>query len=371
MAAASDSSTAPHSSTNVRHAPRWRVRARGEEIRGFILSNVGEHSKDIAALTAARFDISRQAVNKHLKKLVSELVLTPSGKTRERTYLLAPLASWEKAYPLNGLEEHLVWSDDVALVLGKLPENVKEIWQYCFTEMLNNAIDHSGGTLANVKITKTATTTELIITDNGVGVFRKIQGALGLPDERYSVLELAKGKFTTDPQRHSGQGVFFVSRSMDTFGLMSGKVYFGHNFGKQEDWILETAGATGTTVLMNINNHSSRTLQAIFDEYSSGDNYGFTKTVVPVNLAQYGEDKLISRSQAKRVLARVDQFKTVIFDFSKVDTIGQAFADEIFRVFAKSHQDMEILAIHANPAVQQMINGAIANWTSDSSEVQG
>jgi hypothetical protein len=52
-------------------------------------------------------------------------------------------------------------------------------------------------------------------------------------------------------------------------------------------------------------------------------------------------DPLISRSQAKRVLARVELFRTVLFDFSRVSSIGQAFADEMFRVFAHTHPGIE------------------------------
>lgn len=77
-----------------------------------------------------------------------------------------------------------------------------------------------------------------------------------------------------------------------------------------------------------------------------------------VKLAQYGNDQLISRSQAKRLLARVELFKIVIFDFSGVDFIGQAFADEIFRVFAIQHPEVELTAVHANNKVKQMIERA-------------
>jgi hypothetical protein len=106
---------------------------------------------------------------------------------------------------------------------------------------------------------------------------------------------------------------------------------------------------------MKLNNHTSRTLKKVFDQFTSDDEFGFTKTVVPVRLAQYGDDKLISRSQAKRLLARVDRFKTVIFDFTEVESIGQAFADEVFRVFASRHPEVELVAIKANSAVKRMI----------------
>ena len=45
----------------------------------------------------------------------------------------------------------------------------------------------------------------------------------------------------------------------------------------------------------------------------------------------------------------------VIFDFQEVDTIGQAFADEIFRVFANQHPEIELTTVHANSEVKQMI----------------
>ena len=199
--------------------------------------------------------------------------------------------------------------------------------------------------------------------DDGVGIFRKIQNAMGLADERHAVLELAKGKFTTDPKGHTGQGIFFTSRLLDSFDILSRGVYFTHTFGHEEDWILEhPTEPGGTTVFMKLNNHSARTDKQIYDQYSTGDDYGFTKTVVPVRLAQYGDDKLVSRSQARRLLARIDRFKLVIFDFEGVESIGQAFADEIFRVFARDHPGIEIVPVKASSQVQHMINAAITHW---------
>jgi len=240
-----------------------------------------------------------------------------------------------------------------------MPQNVLDIWHYGFTEIFNNALDHSVGTLIGVDFQKTAATTQIAVHDNGVGIFKKIQTALGLIDERHAVLELAKGKFTTDPARHTGEGIFFASRMFDDFGILSGGIYFSHKFGEREDWILEDDKFTsGTNVWMKLNNHTARTTKKIFDKFSSGEDYGFTKTVVPVRLAQYGDDNLVSRSQAKRLLARVERFETVILDFRGVDAIGQAFADEIFRVFANQHQKVTLLALNTNSAVKRMISRA-------------
>ncbi|MEL6333584.1 MAG: STAS-like domain-containing protein, partial [Cyanobacteria bacterium J06626_26] len=83
-----------------------------------------------------------------------------------------------------------------------------------------------------------------------------------------------------------------------------------------------------------------------------------TKTVVPVRLTQYGDEKLVSRSQAKRLLARVTKFKVVVLDFNEVETIGQAFADEVFRVFKRQHPEVDIVSINESKHVSQMIKRA-------------
>lgn len=343
------------------------VRARGEDVRRFILEKVGQHPTDISRTAAVHFGITRQAVNKHLQRLVAEHAIEESGNTRSRVYKLATLVEWRQAYQVApGLAEDLVWRDDIAKVLGEMPDNVLGIWQYGFTEMFNNAIDHSAGTQIHVHVKKNAVQTEVSVSDNGVGIFKKIQRELNLMDERHAILELTKGKLTTDPSKHSGEGIFFSSRVFDDFNILSGGVYFRHKFGDHSDWILERENfKSGTTVWMELNNHTARTLKKIFDSYSTDDNYGFTKTVVPVDLARYGNENLISRSQAKRLLARVELFKTVILDFAGVPIIGQAFADEIFRVFPARHPEIELVPIHASSAVKRMMARAQSGSAKD------
>jgi hypothetical protein len=105
-------------------------------------------------------------------------------------------------------------------------------------------------------------------------------------------------------------------------------------------------------------------MKSVFDSFSSDEDYGFTKTVVPVRLVQYGDEKLISRSQAKRLLARIDRFKAVIFDFDGIESVGQAFADEVFRVFKNHHPEIEIHYVKATDEVTQMITRAQSNKES-------
>lgn len=260
------------------------------------------------------------------------------------------------------LTEDQVWSNDVAPALGDVAQNVFDIWQFAVTEMVNNAIDHSGGSKLTVRIHDEGEITKIVVKDNGVGIFRKIQAALNLIDERHAILELSKGKLTTDPEKHSGQGIFFTSRVMDKFAILSGSAYFSHNARRESDWIMENPDSEdGTVVIMRLHRGSSRTIKQVSDQFSSGEGADFTKTVVPVALAQYGRDKLVSRSQAKRILLRVDQFQTVIFDFTGVETIGQAFADQIFRVFARSHPHIQSFIMSANAEILQVVAAVAAS----------
>lgn len=318
-------------------------------------------------MTAEHFGISRQATNKHLKRLLDEGKLVASGATRNRTYAPAILA--HEGFELKvspKLEEDRVWSEQVAPLLRGTPENVESICFYGFTEMLNNVIDHSESSTAEVMVTRSLSDVTILIQDHGAGIFAKIARDLHLDDERHAVLELAKGKLTTDPKRHSGEGIFFTSRMCDQFNIVSGVLVLICVNG--ESWILDkrefpaqgkSEKVDGTFVRMQISAFSSRTVPGVFERYSvKDDDFGFTRTRVPVALARYGDENLISRSQAKRLLARFERFKEVMLDFTGVEMIGQAFADEIFRVFQRAHPEVHLEWINATVDVEKMIRRA-------------
>jgi anti-sigma regulatory factor (Ser/Thr protein kinase) len=334
-----------------------RQTRRGEEIRRFLLKQVTRHPQDLVKAACENFEISRQAVARYVRELVSEGYLDAKGSTRQRRYSLKTLEEKTAEFVLEDLEENEAWRSEIRNVLGNLPENIADIWHYGFTEMVNNAIDHSGCKRLIVDVRRTAVGTRMAILDDGIGIFKKIKDECGLEDERHAVLELAKGKLTTDPEKHTGEGIFFTSRMFDDFVILSGDVYFSHLYGKEEDWIMEQdRPSKGTGVFMGIENEAKRKTQDIFEQFTSEeDDYGFTKTVVPVRMARQGTEKLISRSQAKRLLARMEKFNTVIFDFQDVEYAGRAFIDEIFRVFDRSHPNIIVHAINTSDELEKMI----------------
>ena len=302
-----------------------KIRKRSEEIREFILDTVENNSTKVIPQAMKRFDISRQAVSQHIKSLIAQGILI---RTNYGLYELRPQEEWSQTMSIaENSQEDVVWRNIVAPRLSPMTDNALEIWHYGFTEMFNNVVDHSEGRNVSIKIKKTALSTQLDLVDDGVGLFNKIKKAMNLLDERHAVIELTKGKLTTDPNSHTGEGIFFTSRMFDLFYVFSGEVFLSHRYNEDEDWILQTrANYNGTWVSLKLKNNTSRTTKEIFNKFSDND-FGFTKTVVPVRLAQYGNEKLVSRSQAKRLLDRVDRFKTVLFDFTEVETIGQALPD--------------------------------------------
>lgn len=330
---------------------------RGELIRQYIIDNVDINRRSIAADTAKKFKVTRQAVNKHIRLLVADGKLVSEGTTRNKEYSLAVIVKESFRHKLDGkIEEHIIWANDVGKFFADLPNHLNEIWHYGFTEMLNNAIDHSSGSCVYITVTKTAAGIGLSIDDNGVGIFKKIKDEIGLSDERQAVLELSKGKLTTDPDNHSGQGIFFTSRMFDQFVIISGDVHFSHYDHQENDWIWSREGKDdGTFIWMQLNNNSKATMERVFNKFSTKGTADFDKTIVPVQLAKTSKENLVSRSQAKRVLARLDKFNTVIFDFENVDIIGQAFADEVFRVFNFRYPNTKVLQVNANKKVKAMI----------------
>lgn len=268
-----------------------------------------------------------------------------------------------KSYDLRtGIDEDRIWREFGAPKISGLADNIVQICQYGFTEMVNNVIDHSGSYQLTVGFSVDADALHFIVQDFGVGIFRKLRDALGLGNEHEAALELRKGRITTDPVNHTGEGIFFTARMFDVFVLESHGTAFVLKDGSA-DWMLEQAETPdpGTFVRMQIAKASSRTTRQIFDRFISSDgNFQFDTTRIGLRLMGLETGNLVSRSQAKRVVSRLEQFKAAVLDFDGVDDIGPAFADEIFRVFANAHPEVHIIPINANERVNQMIVRSLA-----------
>lgn len=302
--------------------------------------------------------VSSASVMRYLANLIDEGKIKKEGRNR---YVIASKEYYfEYNPPFPG--EDYVWSHDIVNNLGTgFSENALHNINYVFTEMFNNAVEHSEGTQIKVLMSVNDFQVEITILDNGIGIFEKIKQKAGLEEKRYAVLELAKGKFTADPSRHSGEGIFFSSKIADSFLIISDNLTFAGQFDQEKGLLMDNGksnGGIGTLVSFSVNCQTKNNSTKIFSEYSNNpESLGFEKTIVSVRLLEEGSNcpMFTSRSQAKRLMMRLDRFKSIVLDFSEIKSIGQGFADEIFRVFANQHKDCQINYIRANKNVENMI----------------
>lgn len=331
-------------------------------ISDFIIDAAAKHTTDLVKVVSKKFDINRQAAFKHVMKEVRRGTIIKTGRTRGTRYSLPDANDISFSITLNpGVSEEDVWNKHVKQRLLALPENVFGICKYGFSEMFNNVIDHSEGRRASCTIQFQGGKIKLYVRDDGIGVFRKIERELQLGSIREAILHLSKGKLTTDKERHSGQGIFFTSRAFDDFYILANGMYY--NRFHENDWLLEreknSHETKGTTVKMEINVASTKRMKDIYKRYADADVDGFRKTVVAVALSADENDPHVSRSQAKRLLIGLEKFKHVVLDFKGVSSVGQAFVDEIFRVFQKQFPTMEITYVNANEDVEFMIRATL------------
>ncbi len=336
---------------------------RSRLIRKYLLNAVKADNQQLVHDGQEIFKVSRQTIHSHLSTLVKMGYLVAHGNTKARTYGLGDKRSHAQSFALENLRESDVYYQDFSYIFKELPDNIEDICHYGFTEMLNNAIDHSGGKFVYVNAERNENYIQIFISDNGEGIFNHIARVMGLSDPRESILELSKGKLTTDPENHTGQGIFFTSRTFDSFYINSSDLIFTHDHGTEDYLLHNDKERKGTLVFMKVAMDSPRTLVKVFDEFTGteDEDFAFNTTVVPVKLVLYEGEKLVSRSQAKRILNRVEKFNTVLLDFEDVSSIGQAFADEVFRVFARRNPHISIQPTHTTDNIDRVIHAAKNN----------
>lgn len=329
------------------------------------LAQENEKIKTSDVLIEIKGKLSRPYVSKVINSLVKEDKLTKGGSTAgafyvlpDRKDLILSEIAYVKIFPRKNLEEHKVLDEvNQTRIYRSLKDNVRSIFNYAFSEMLNNAIEHSGSKMISVKVFISKKDLVFIVEDRGVGVFINIKEKKKLKSELEAIQDLLKGKTTTQPRLHSGEGIFFTSKAADLFLLES----FGLRLridNKIKDLFVDILKSKfeGTRVSFTVALGTSVHLADIFRKYQTNqDTMAFDKTEVKIKLFTMGTVH-VSRSQARRVLHDLNKFRSIVLDFDKVPTVGQGFADEIFRVYQSRHPEVKIIPVNMNEAVEFMIN---------------
>lgn len=310
----------------------------------------------------AHLGLSRQALSVHIRSLVEAGEVVRSGTTRGARYSLAsraPAAAVVSRSPLTrGLDEGRVWDELVAsLNLRRvLRPNVEAIVHYAFTEMLNNAIEHSEAKRCAIRFRLEAGAVSFDVRDPGIGVFHSIASKLHLPDEETALVELLKGRTTTMRDAHTGEGIFFTSKVGDRFVLRSHRIQVEWSRARDDVFVGKRRFLAGTEVRFAVQRSTRLRLEDIFGEFAPKEyDFQFQKTKVLVKLLQRD---YVSRSEARRLLANLEKFREIVLDFREVNSVGQGFADEVFRVFASRYPAIAISTENTSPVVDTMIRHA-------------
>ncbi len=325
---------------------------------------VVELLKDIGPVSGAelarRLSVSRQSVNYHLKKLVRSGEVVRTGRTKGAKYDIAgDDAGLERQissirFSTEGHEEEDVFLY-VAGSLGmetRVRTNVLDIVRYAMTEMVNNVIEHSNADEGVVEGELTPYECGFSVRDWGIGAFESIRASLGLPDLASAALEVLKGRRTSAPSEHSGEGLFFTRQCSDRFSIQANGIQL--HFKGSDSSIGRVRRKKGTLVEFFISRESKRILHSVFERYAPEElDYSFNRTVVHLSL--YSES-LQSRSLARRVMAGLNDFREVEMDFKGDRSIGQGFADELFRKFAGSNPDLRLIIRNIDPSLKAMIS---------------
>jgi len=301
---------------------------------------------------------SRQYIVRLLARLISKGEIHRQGKTRAAKYYVGKKREeadhLELVKERQGLSESVVFEEIRKRMQldDKLNKNCLTIFDYAFTEMLNNAIDHSQSKKVWINVDIDHADITFVIKDLGIGAIENIKQGFDISDNFLALEHLFKGKQTTAKEGHSGQGIFFTSKAVDIYKIAASRMEFIIDNKEADEFLKDIRQRKGTTVTCNIKKNTRRKIKDIFDKYTD-DDYEFNQNIVKINLSKY--ERLMSRSEAKRLLLGLDDYAVLDFNFQNVSEVGQGFCDEIFRVYANKYPRKILSYNDASDVVRYMI----------------
>lgn len=303
--------------------------------------------------------VSPATAHRLLHALVVGEVLERHGKGPASRYSLRPV---RRRFRLRGLEEDRAWGEvaqRIASVRPLAPDEARSL-RYAATEVVNNAVEHSRGSRVEVRVEfRAAGATVATVRDDGVGVFHRLCQDFGFATPQDAIVQLEKGKLTSDPARHSGEGLFFSSKAVARFRLESQGVAWIVDNLAADSAVGQGADLRGTQVVLEVARGRTPRLEDVFRAYTDPETLSFTRTRATIRLSAFGT-ALVSRSEAKRLVEGLTKFTHVILDFAGVEVVGQGFCDEVFRLFARAHPETALEPIGMNEPVAFMVARARA-----------
>ncbi len=308
-------------------------------------------SRDLSERTGR----TRQALHRHLSRLVEGGSLVREGRARGTRYRPPGGPLFERTHPIDSLQEDEVWRELRDWLAGSAAEPTAEtdaVLQYVVTEIVNNAIEHSGAPTVTLRAVLEGDRIRATVADEGIGALESLRSRLGFDDFLHALQELSKGKVTTMPEQHTGEGIFFVSKMVARFELVANGLAWIVDNELPDQAVRDTEECPGTVVHVEISLSSRIAPEEVFARYTHDFEFDTTRCVV--RLFEYGV-RFVSRSEAKRLLSGLERFREVILDFRGVEGVGQGFVDEVFRVWATAHPDVRLVPEAMSASVEFMV----------------
>jgi anti-sigma regulatory factor (Ser/Thr protein kinase) len=349
--------------------PAKKVRRKEQLIRGRVLELLSYEAgkSNVSAQIQREFVLSSPQLGRYLKRMELEGLIASSGYGKGKKYAVSARLTTtacnffvKRTYELSyarKIGEDVVFQEFAESIAVDYPKNVQAILRHCMTELINNAIDHSLGKELQLELLAKGKLLHVSIMDDGIGAFASIKKHFQLDSALDAAVEMAKGKRTTDRIHHAGEGIYFSQRMTNEFTISANGVSYRFNR-LQNDWAIKIVPErAGTAITLTIDLFADYSPRDVFQKYTDED-FRFVKSdsfiVLPYVLAVKGN--MISRSEAKKLMAGAEEFEHVEIDFLNVDEIGQGFADEIFRVYKLQHPNIKITFRNCNEAVAMMIS---------------
>ncbi len=337
-----------------------------EKVKSYILRLIKSGRKDYVKAAIESFNISKSSVYNYVNQMETDGLI----EKKDGTYVLKT-SFYHYFFKNDGtLGEDRIYSRFISQHI-QFKKNVNSIWNYAFTEMMNNAIEHSEAENISVGVFQNHLETRILIRDDGIGIFKNIQRFM--QESKNEVMTLGEcvsllfaGKFTTAKQYHTGEGIFFTSHTMDEFVIYSDDNFFTRNnftSSQIEDENLHNFMNMdkGTMVVMTLNNTTKKVLSEVFNTFAPVDE-GFIKTTIPI-AHMFSGGNPVSRSEARRLLESISVFTDITLDFAEVEEIGQGFAHELFVLGKQKYPHINLKTANTCKTVEDMIRRVINTST--------
>ena len=228
-------------------------------------------------------------------------------------------------------------------------------------ELLNNAIDHSGGSPVTVSMRQTPRHLQLLVSDDGCGLFERIGASFGIADPTLAMLELSKGKLTQParaPQRPRpvlhlapGRRVRPARQPQRLPAPRLGRrALAGRHARCPQQRHLGLRRASRWT-------RRARSTRCCARHSLDGAGYALRAHRGAAAAADRRRSRAWSRAPRPGASPRGCRSSAAPRSTSPASpTIGHGFADELFRVFARAHPAVDLVPLNMAPRVRALVD---------------